>query len=209
MSMARTTLRPLTFEKKLTSYALAGGAALALPSLANAATITLSAADGETKTVDWNVDGVGLPEFTFTADGEAEFRSVSVAAFPGSSNLIFGDFDGMTTLYVHAFGPGEPIEGPTIPSGIFIADKKHPVTKDSIGLKGEWAENDIDLFKIMGFQFVTGGVTYRGWAEVAVHLGSADLIVDDFAFVAVPEPGTMGLLLLGAAGVAEMRRRRA
>jgi hypothetical protein len=212
--MARLAERSLTFEKKWTSYALAGGAALALPSLAQAATITLSTEDGFAS-APLDVDGDGTPDFTFSVDATDSDERITSVNGTTPSNLIFGYFDApFPRSIATAFGPGEVIEGSTVPGGVLLADDKIKG-----GLKGEWP-NDLSQFRFLGLQFVTAGVTYTGWAEVAVELGSASLTVDRFGFgpatgpvttpgTTVPEPGSMGLLLLGAAGVAALKRRRA
>jgi hypothetical protein len=72
----------------------------------------------------------------------------------------------------------------------------------------------------IGLRFVFGGQTYYGWADVTVNSGYTATL-NRFAYdnVAgtpvvtgqtgeVPEPGSMSLLILGAAGLAAYRRLR-
>lgn len=215
---------PWSFDKKWATYAVAGSAVVALPSQANAATINLTTELGPVEDF-LDVNGDGTNDYRFWADssplpppetptfGPTEdpphLRTTGVEGL--GSNLIFGYSDGFEN-FATAFGPGAFIDGPTIGSGVFLEDK----ITDKGKLKGEWP-NDLTQSRFLGLLFEDEGQQYKGWAEVSVELGSASLTVGPFAFVpanqplqtpSVPEPGSMALMLLGAAGVAALKRRR-
>ena len=72
---------------------------------------------------------------------------------------------------------------------------------------------------IMGIQFIDSGNTYNGWVRITRGNGGAGNLVDHAyedtpnapitaGAGAVPEPGSLGLLLLGAAGLSTWRRRK-
>jgi len=72
----------------------------------------------------------------------------------------------------------------------------------------------------LGVKFLIGANTHFGWVRVTTAPGSHQVTVHDAAFetapdtgiiagaVGVPEPGGLGLLALGGAGLTAMRRRR-
>jgi hypothetical protein len=86
----------------------------------------------------------------------------------------------------------------------------------------------------IGLSFPSGSDTYFGWVRVAINQSAGTFVIKDWAFNNlipevsgeqqavlgpgiqagdtgdgfVPEPGTLGLLAAGAAGLVAMRRRR-
>jgi hypothetical protein len=203
-----------TFDKKWASYALAGGALLAAPMTAEGSIIirdldislfTEDGVDSAGLDVDGPLVGGTDEHFTFFATASQDGNSTFVATTNPSANNVFGFF-----AVAKAFQPGQAIGGSTIPKGIFLSDKKN-------GLKGKWP-NTLSESRYVGLSFTSNGNTHFGWAEVSVELGSAALNVHRVAYNdepggpisvdAIPEPSTMGLMLLGAAGIAVLKRRR-
>jgi hypothetical protein len=74
----------------------------------------------------------------------------------------------------------------------------------------------------IGLRFLTGSDTHYGWAEVTVNpdltatlsrfayesVADAAVLTGDIGGGEVPEPGSMSLMILGAAGLAAYRRLR-
>lgn len=71
----------------------------------------------------------------------------------------------------------------------------------------------------IGLSFGTNPNLRYGWIRVGIDNANASFVVKDWAYQsevgvgitagAVPEPGTLGMLAAGAAGIAALRRRRA
>jgi len=204
------------FDRKWTSYALAGGAMLVAPAVANAGVIftdltgqnvSLFVEEGEGSVfANLDVNNDGIDDYEFAAfDGGTGARATAVNALDG--NLIFAD-----APFAHAFGNAELVGGTTDTFGFFKKDfKGTPI--------GQWP-NDINQTRFLGIQFTVDTNTYNGWVAVSQELGSATVNVTQAAWedtggsittpdaAEVPEPSSMALMLLGAAGVAALKRRR-
>jgi hypothetical protein len=201
-------------EKKLARYALAGGAVLGLPCAA-AGTIQYSGTLNQSIT-DGNSYQVLLPgstSFTIAAEHAGDFNENLVSGLdvtfvddlsglPVAMN--FGDL--ITTA--NATGAGGELDG--------VDTTNFP----SMAYSGNWP-NGGDAY--LGFEFTTSGQFYNGWAQIIASTGippgteSATLV--DYAYDTtpgesiaageVPEPSSLVLFALGAAGIVALQRRRA
>ncbi|MFM7481024.1 MAG: hypothetical protein ACKO4V_07865 [Planctomycetota bacterium] len=71
--------------------------------------------------------------------------------------------------------------------------------------------------KYLGFSFASGSNLFYGWARVSVNQAGGSFIVHDWAYEnsgggivagAVPAPGALGLLAVGASGLGLLRGRK-
>ena len=216
------------FDKKWSSYALAGGAMFALPVASNASVITMDAAidlsvtdNGGVMSAPLDINGDNNPDFLFSvfdvlvnSDTNNVYDRGAIIS-PYGSNAILTSLKTSPSGFAAALSPGAYIG-----SGADFVNNKQKFLKNigndfaSINV-GYWP-NDISQTRLVGLQFDISGTTHYGWAEVGVHLGTADLQVlqvgyetlADTPISTVPEPSSMALMLMGAAGVAALKRRR-
>jgi hypothetical protein len=204
----------LTSEKKWTSYALAGGAILIAPAakanlITFTQTISLDSSSQTQADLDVNLDGT--PDFTLVVSGPGAAvgsRFTQIEAYAGSTNLIFVDANPFDFASVVPLGSAPSPTDLTASSAYFLRDKKG--LSGSNKIKGNW-NNGLTNFQYTGLEFTAGTNTYMGWAEVSVEIGSAKLMVIQSAYddtPLTPEPSSMALMLLGAAGVAALKLRR-
>lgn len=218
-----------SFEKKLASYVIAGGAALmATAAPVEAAIITIvpgvtpgAPSSAPTATVatgaglsqlflDIDLDGVDDFFFDVRSDqGSAEgtpTQTDSVFVFGQLGNLITGSFLDATRFS----NPTDALVlNPTLAKAKLLSRyTTFGEGEPGVSLTGNWVSGESG---ILGVEFMRNGTTpTRGFIDVTVVLGSATLTVNQWGYETndVPEPSTMAMFALGAAGIAALRRRR-
>ncbi|HLK19913.1 MAG TPA: PEP-CTERM sorting domain-containing protein [Bryobacteraceae bacterium] len=211
-------------EKKLAAYTIAGAAALVAPGVAKA-DITYVA-------VNTTVSTSSIPnnlsfhsgDFTLTASSFLDppttgtVNEVSVGT-TGSAQVLL---DPVASSNVAALGFGSVID-PTVSSNWGGGGKLVGVDQNnSFFSGGDWPSNG-DI-RYLGLYFVGAGGPQAGWAEIATTANGSSASFDliGYAFdntaneaitagegAPVPEPSALPLLVLGGAGLIELRRRRA
>ncbi len=186
--------------------------------------------------VNWDVNGDGINDFTFTyrfpntATGSGVIWQANMNPFTGSSatNGVLG-YQGAFVRYAEAFTLGTSF-GPTPPTNTPVVSFS---TATQVTLGSRYLSGSVPSFyggfatgptppgtqAYVGFRFSIGGQTNFGWLLLSVNAGSIDFVsaayetTPNTAIVAgaVPEPSTLAFLSLGAVGVlgAISRRRRA
>jgi hypothetical protein len=201
-----------TIESRLTRYALAGGALLGLPAAADAGIVYSGLQNLSIDTVtplqlDFNLDTI--TDVTFA--GSAAFPSSDITATPGASNAL--------NLGPLAFGaPITMVNTTDTVGGQLVSSKFNccPTTN----YYGPWAAQGATPAYI-GVRFTSGGLDYLGWAQLSLSVPNGTLIdwayentpettiaAGDVGGAAVPEPSSLALFAMGAAGILALRRRR-
>ncbi|MBL8230716.1 MAG: PEP-CTERM sorting domain-containing protein [Bryobacterales bacterium] len=217
-----------SFEKKLASYVIAGGAALMatatpleaaiitiVPGVtpgapATAPTLTVATGEGQSQLfLDIDLDGVDDVYFELrseqgSAEGTPTLRD-SVFVFGQAGNLITGfNFD--ATRFA---SPTDALAmNPTLAKAKLLSryttfGEGDPV----VSFTGNWLNGESG---ILGVEFMRSGTPTRGFIDATVVLGSATVTLNQWGYQTndVPEPSTMAMFALGAAGIAALRRRR-
>jgi hypothetical protein len=204
-----------TFDKKWTSYVLAGSAMFVLPATGMATPISLYSGDTDgVVSADLDVDGDSVIDFKVFADGTPGARNTWIQGL--GSNSVGVDPGGFAILHL----PGDIISSVDSfgSSAAFLRDQYKGAPFYWTKIKGNW-NNNINQTSYLGLRFQIGSETHYGWAGVSAQLGSASLTVRDFGFErvadapstipsSVPEPSSMALMLLGAAGIGALKMRR-
>jgi hypothetical protein len=208
-------------ESKLARYALAGSAVLAAPAAANASIIYNTGSPtglpatiqtGSTTSIDISLDGT-ITDFTLAVNTTPQ-ASVSGPV----TTLFLANGDGPEAL---ASGTLIDVSTATTLGGgnlfsIVGFDKS-----------GNWQSTGAPVQAYLGVAFDISGSTHYGWAQLIVDAvifpgSGASISLIDYAYEdqagvgieagttadAVPEPSTLGLFALGAAGVIALRRKR-
>ena len=161
---------------------------------------------GQFGALNLNLDGdaysdVLLKNYVF---GGGNYQGAYVNFSPGK---LVGFSSGLS--YVSALGPGALIDATTV--GPFVGSMAY-------GAANPLAEfNDVtDAY--IGVAFPIAAVNHYGWIRVDVNNAAGTFLVKDWAYESepgvgilaghIPEPGTLGMLAAGAAGVLALRRRR-
>jgi hypothetical protein len=205
-------------EKKLAKYALAGSAILGVPMAANAGAIQYSGllnqpiTDGNTFTVFLPIGGSSA-SFTIAASSSPGVQSITVTGTntnfvdDASNNPLALNFGDLITT-ANATGPGGTLAS---------VDPAQPFKTYT----GNWPFGGAPAY--LGLDFTSSGDVYTGWAQISASSGggstleSATLV--DYAYqttpdvsipagAGAPEPSSIALFALGAAGIAVLRRRR-
>jgi len=243
-----------SFEKKLAAYALAGGAALAVATPAQATTVGcvpgFSASSGDAVNgCALDLDGDAVADFTLEAflDGNWLGSGEAVHGVRVLSDNPNNTFVGVNLGNLYDLkGPGDggvrgdipypsinfaiPLKpSMTIPDA--IAEAPYNVWKQTPGYlkvapagyaneaKGAWNPNVLDGPPHLGFLFDVSGNPHFGWAHVGVQTlddsssftlynWGWDQGADSVHIPQVPEPSTLTMFALGAAGLLALKRRR-
>lgn len=154
-----------------------------------------------------NIDGdayndILLKNYVF---GGGNYQGATVNYSPGQ--LV-----GFTTslTYATALAAGDPIDASTVGPSFFGGLAYGAANPDA------QFNNATDAY--LGLSFPSGGDTFYGWIRVTIDNAAGTFVVNDWAYNTVagegilagatPEPGTLGLLAAGAAGLAAVRRRK-
>ncbi|MFN3327068.1 MAG: PEP-CTERM sorting domain-containing protein [Bryobacteraceae bacterium] len=203
----RKSPRQLGFDRKLGFYALAGGLAFTLPQQSQAGSIaysgpqniTVTNSVGGTETHGVDVNGDGFIDFTFAAYFDPGVVA-RVNVTPGAGNA------------------GDSISSS---STLTTSTALLRETWQYGGVYGKWGNGTPSY---LGLRFLISDNDHYGWAKVSVttdlNFGSSFTIHDwayqtqpDTAILAgeigeIPEPSSLALFALGAAGFAALRKRR-
>ncbi|TWT77115.1 PEP-CTERM motif protein [Posidoniimonas polymericola] len=204
--------RPLPTSQvaKRVAYSAAAGAAALAATTADAQISYSGVQDlaiGQFSSQSLNIDGdayndILLKNYVF---GGGNYQGATVAYAPGQ---LVGFTTGLT--YATALSAGDPIDGSTVGPSFFGGLAYGAVNPDA------QFNNATDAY--IGLSFPSGPDTYYGWIRVTIDNAAGTFVVNDWAYNTVsgagiaagqtPEPGTLGLLAAGAAGLAAARRRR-
>jgi hypothetical protein len=191
------------FEKKLARYALAGSALLGIPAAAHAGTVYSGIIDATATPVNpVAIDITGGSDFSFTLSPDS--FGVHITANASTGNFFN---DGLTPL-----AAGTPI------TLVNTSSTGGELMKTEIPPTGPWASQS--GFAYLGLRFTMSSQEYLGWAQIAIDPGTPSLTLHDYAYNdvagesinagdgAVPEPSSLALFAMGAAGVVALRQRR-
>ncbi len=210
-------------EKKLARYALAGGAVLAAPLVAQGQIQYSGIVDdtimlGMPATVD--LPGTAL---TFTAGYNAPVNGTYGQSITAGGTSVFFIESGSSPLALTS-GSYISVVSATGTDGLLLKYGG----EGGVGFKGgNWPTNHSPAY--LGFEFTTAGQMYAGWAEVSVDVDGTqgnpmgtlisyaydetpDQLIDagETGSSATPEPASLALFAIGgAAALALLRRRRA
>jgi hypothetical protein len=207
------------FEKRLVRYAMAGSAVLGVPAVSHASTIFSGSVNQQITSGNspfaLSLDGSAI-DFTISASG------TEVQVYPQNGATFLAPSDG-SNPYALAAGAEIYANAVTTTTGKLSAYVTYPEHL----YVGNWSHTGSPAY--LGVVFQISGATHVGWAQIATSvtttMASAELI--DYAYNSVaydgtnavassiaagdtgaPEPSSLALYALGAAGIAALRRRR-
>ncbi len=204
----RRTNRSLRLPR-YAAAAVAASASPALPAVVIHVTTPFNVNTPNTS-VNWDIDGGGVSDFTFYNGSAARIYALRVPVSNGGNAWVqFTGSFGSNLRAVPAnftIGPGGVFQHAS--AALFTVSHAVP-SQGGLHFGTEY----------VGFKFLITGQTHYGWANIT--LGDQNLTVNDWAYEsspntaiaasAVPEPAQsaagLGLLALGAAGVATFKRR--
>lgn len=205
----------------------------AIVNVATPATLTNTAGSTSATSVTWDVNGDSIADFTFSCrynNGAGVIWQDNMTGATGNSVLGYGS-TANAFRYGSAFSLGTSISA-TPPAGTAFETAVQTIMGSVYngtpygGFAATSAPGTGSVtagtFSYAGFSFVAGGNTFYGWLRMSVNAGSMQFASASYnntpgtaiaaGAQAVPEPGTLAGLALGAAalgGVAWKRRRQA
>ena len=199
-------------SRKRIAYSLAAGAAAGLATTANAEVVYSGSQDidiAQFSSQNINLDGdayndILLKNYVFFG---GNYQGAYVNFAPGR---LVGFYSGLS--YASALEMGDLIDATTA-TGSFVGSMAYGANNPS-------AEFNSVEDAFIGLSFPINATNHYGWLRVSVDNSAGTFVVHDWAYndtpgvgllagegMPVPEPGTLGLLAAGAAGVAALRRR--
>lgn len=214
------------------AYSLAAGAAACVASSEANATVVYSGLQnitiGPGFSQDVNIDGdayndIKLKNYVF---GSGPYQGATVSFAPGK--LVGFNAGPGGYAYAKALSAFDTIDSSTLGPSFFGSL--------AYGAANPNAQFNNVENAFIGLSFPSGSDTYFGWVRVAINNAAGTFVIKDWAFNDlsaaaatsdqqavlgpgiqagdtgdgfVPEPGSLGLLAAGAAGLVALRRRRA
>lgn len=206
--------------KKYAAYTLAGAALSALPTEAapiftDIPDTVYTHLDGD---VQFDIDGDLTNDFSLTLTALTTPVNSEVHWNTLGSNGVAAS--GSPDFYTTALLPGA-----TVDASLNYINSSTMLKVEPTLTEGEWP-NDLSDPRYVGFRFMNASGLHYGYARVgtAASTGVAQAVVYDYAYesaantaitigdvdpgTGIPEPSGLSLFVLGAAGVAAMKRRR-
>ncbi len=212
------------FEKRLTAYGLTAALLLAGPQSAKAAEVVWDISDltsGSNEYLAFNVITGGASVSTgfrssgvsaqgsFAFDHTYSFGYKNIIGPANSSLAGFVGYGGLGSgpRYALALNPSSSVG----PADSFAANTSWP----SYGNSAIMSYFNGNTGRAVGLKFDIGANTHYGWAQVDVGAVGSDVTLAMFGYndtageaSHIPEPSSLGLLALGAAGLAKRRRKK-
>jgi hypothetical protein len=201
---------PVQLDSRFARYALLAGAAVAAAKPAKGSVIVVvepTPINFTTGTHSLDVNGDGITDFYFSGLSFATGASTSILLT--GSGLTFAVFDGLYGIGAGTFFQAEPLT-----AGYVIQENPSVPFFSSYATMGAFT---FPGTLYLGLQFYdTSGMLHYGFAEFDpgqllgyAYQSAPNTPITTFDVTATPEPGSLELLALGAAGLEVLRRTRA